>query len=186
MSIPPAFRLRTSALAGVAGALAIGALTSGALLPASRAQDASAAGADGAPRFAAIRVDTSPLGPELYPPTGERLRAIVAGELARRVTVTPDAPGAPALVVRVTRVNISPEAPRDAAPTATTGVLEDHMDGETLVVAPDGAVRQRFPVTVSVPAQPYQGEPGVEADFARLTRLAESYAAWSARFLGGK
>lgn len=137
--------------------------------------------------YASVSIDTSPLGASLYQPTGERLRAMMQAEMAKKFTITGD-PTKPRLVVRITDIvvpaNFGLDNQSGPAPLQTT----DRMDGETLVVAPDGKVLRRFPVTVTAPSAVAHaetgrpGESGVEPDFRRLADLVKSFASWSARY----
>lgn len=146
------------------------------------AQPANDRGAPGsAVGYASVTVDTSSLGASLYGPTGERLRSMVTDAMKSRFDVTGD-PGAPHLVVRITDIvlptNFGLDRQSDDAGLKTT----DRLDGETLVVAPDGVLLNRYPVTATSPSSLANGESGVEPDFRRLGELVNSYAGWSARY----
>lgn len=139
-------------------------------------------------RYASVTIDTSPLGATLYPPTGERLRAVMQAEMVTRFDIARDALPSelatlPRLVVRLTHIVAPPSSGHDQQRATAAGngreQPADQMDGETLVLAPDGKVLRRFPVTVAVPPK----ESGVDGpDFHRLDALAQSYASWSARY----
>lgn len=131
--------------------------------------------------YASVTVDTSALGASLYGPTGERLRSMMTEAMKGRFDITDDA-GAPHLVVRITGIvlptNFGLDRQSDDAGLKTT----DRLDGETLIVAPDGALLNRYPVTATSPSSLANGESGVEPDFRRLGELVDSYAGWSARY----
>lgn len=148
------------------------------------------AASQSAQSYTSVTVDTSPLGASLYKPTGERLRAMIEDEVKRRFSVTGDS-SKPRIVVRVTDLVVPsgnghahPNGPENAPP-------KDRMDGETLIIAPDGKVLGRYPVTVSAPAAmpgvsagglTSPNDSDVESDFRRLGELVKSYASWSARY----
>lgn len=174
---PPAPSLTRRLLAALALGLAIaGGFV---LAPALSNQDRPAA--QSAAEYASVTVDTAPLGAALYGPTGERLRAMMQGEMKRRFRVTGDTTK-PRLVVRITEVIVPANFGLDNQSGAAGLQTTDRMDGETLVLAPDGRTLRRFPVTVSSPSSTAQGESGVESDFRRLHDLVTSFASWSARY----
>jgi len=162
-------------------ALGLGLVVAGglALAPAFSGQDRS--DARPATGYASVTVDTAPLGASLYGPTGERLRAMMQAEMKRRFRITGDA-AKPRLVVRVTEIVIPANFGLDNQSGGASLQTTDRMDGETLVLAPDGKVLHRYPVTVTAPSSTAQGESGVEADFRRLGDLVKSFASWSARY----
>lgn len=164
-------------------ALALGLTAAGGfvLAPALSGSDRPATRA--ATEYASVTVDTTPLGAALYGPTGERLRAMMQAEMKRHFKVTGDA-SKPRLVVRVTEIVIPANFGLDNQSGGPGLQTTDRMDGETLVLAPDGKVLKRYPVTVSAPSSTAQGENGVEADFRRLRDLVKSFAGWSARYAG--
>jgi len=159
----------------VAGGLALAPALSGQDRPVTR----QASG------YASVTVDTAPLGASLYGPTGERLRAMMQAEMKRRFRITGDATQ-PHLLVRITEIVIPANFGLDNQSGGAALQTTDRMDGETLVVAPDGKVLQRFPVTVTAPSSTALGENGVEADFRRLGDLVRSFASWSARYAGSR
>lgn len=142
--------------------------------------------------YASVSVDTTPLAASLYKPTGERLRAMIETEIGQKFAVTGDT-SKPRIVVRVTDLVVPSSAGHEPRIGPINAQPVDRMDGETLIIAPDGNIIARYPVTVSAPASTPEAaassfaiatENGVEADFRRLGQLVKSFASWSARYAG--
>ncbi|WP_342360524.1 hypothetical protein [Terrarubrum flagellatum] len=158
----------------------------GSLIGLATAGVASRAFAQAPAAIGEIRVDLSELRAKGWgsPPLGvidaslrSGLRSAFAGRLG----------GGPALVVRITAVQLSGFAggPGGGARFGNGfGGQNDYMDGELLLVGRGGSIISRQPLLNAMPSQISAAWWDEKGELKRLAALSSSYAYWARRQLG--
>lgn len=153
-----------------------------ALAGAGRAQVAPA-------RFASVSVDVGPLRAQGLDAYAEFIRRALTAEVQRAFVDRLGGPG-PALVVRITGVSLNMYAGGGVGSSGRGRGLggggdNDYLDGEALVVGPRGAVLARYPQLSVVPASSGGAWYDPQSEQRRVAALAQHYAAWLRRTIGG-
>ncbi len=134
------------------------------------------------PRFSRIIVDVRPLYAKGLGPFADALRAALEAELARNFG---DRLGggrnAPRLVVRITGVSMASYVGRDGGRFFGGGVPNDYLEGEALVVAPNGQILARHPQLSALPANSGGAWYDPASEQRRVVALAAHYAGWLRR-----
>lgn len=158
---------RRSALAGCAAAIAAH--------PAS-GQNASPAA------FSSILVDVGPLRAKGLGPYAEAVQASLQAELARAFADR-IRPGGARLVVRIDAISLSSYVGSAGSRRFGGGVSSDYLDGEALVLGPQGEILVRHPQLSALPSNSGGAwySPGQEE--RRLDALTAHYAGWLRRGL---
>lgn len=132
--------------------------------------------------FSSITVDVRPLLDRGLGGYAERVRAVLAAELARAFADRSGGPG-PRLVVLVKGVSLNPYAGSGSRPGWGGGTTSDYLDGEALILDRGGQVLRRHPQLSAVPASSGGAWYDPESENRRLVALAAHYAAWLRRDL---
>lgn len=154
---------------------AIGALLAAFLLPAAAAAQAPS------PAFSDILVDIRPLRDKGLGPYADAVGTALRREL---LTAFADRRGrGPRLVVRVDGVSLrsyaGPGAERGGG--LSSSVQNDYMEGEALVVAPNGGVLARYPQLSALPASSGGAWYLPDAEARRVDALSQHFAGWFRR-----
>ncbi len=140
-------------------------------------------------RFSSVAVDVGPLralGLDTY---AEFVRRALLAEAQRAFADRLGGPG-PALVVRITGLSLnsyagSGQGTSGRGRSVGGGSDNDYLDGEALIVGPRGAVLARHPQLSVVPASSGGAWYDPQSEQRRIVALAQHYAAWLRRTLGG-
>ncbi len=169
------FASRRSFLAGAA------AFASAAMAGPAWAQFASAPAAW---QFSSVTVDVDRLHALGLGAYAEFVRAAVLAE-TRRAFADRLGRGGPRLVVRITGVQLSSYSGSGGGRLGGGGTPSDYLQGEALIVAPRGEILARYPQLSATPAS--SGGPwyDLQSERRRAIYLAQHYAAWLRRTIGG-
>jgi hypothetical protein len=142
-----------------------------------------AAAQDGSAHYGSIAVDVGPLRARGLGSFAEALRGDLEAAL-RAAFADRTGPG-PRLVVRITGVSLNAYAGSDSRPGrgAGSGMNNDYLEGEALVVGAGGEVLVRHPQLSVTPASYGGAWYDPESERRRLTVLAQHYAQWLRRAL---
>ena len=156
--------------------------------PPGRAQVAPGPAAPLPARFSSVSVDVGPLRAQGLDAYADFVRRALTAELQRAFADRLGGPG-PALVVRITGVSLYMYAGSGSGSgrghSFGGGSDNDYLDGEALIVGPRGAVLARYPQLSVLPASSGGAWYDPASEQRRTVALAQHYAAWLRRTLGG-
>ena len=136
----------------------------------------------GAPRFSSIVVDVRPLKAKQLGPFADFVRAALQAELERAYADRlGGGRGAPRLVVRIDGISMPAYVGRDGGRFFGGGVPNDYLEGEALVVAPNGQILARHPQLSALPANSGGAWFDPASERRRVVALAAHYAGWLRR-----
>lgn len=140
-------------------------------------------------RFSSVSVDVGPLRAQGLDVYAEFIRRALAAEVQRAFADRLGGPG-PALVVRITGISLNMYAGSGSGTSGRGRSLgggsdNDYLDGEALIVGPRGAVLARYPQLSVVPASSGGAWYDPQSEQRRVVALAQHYAAWLRRTIGG-
>nr|WP_232630973.1 hypothetical protein [Methylobacterium sp. Leaf118] len=135
-------------------------------------------------RFGGVAVDVRPLAAYGRGPQADALRADLTAALQRhfgdRIVR-----GGPTLVVRVSGLSLTPYAGGQGSRSGGFGGggETDYLEGEALLVGPNGAILARHPQLSALPSSSGGAWYDPASERRRVAALAEHYAAWLRRRL---
>ena len=139
-------------------------------------------------RFSSVSVDLGPLRALGLGAYAEFIRQALVAEMRRAFADRLGGPG-PALIVRITGVSLNSYAGSGQGGgrgrSLGGGSDNDYLDGEALIVGPRGAVLARHPQLSVVPASSGGAWYDPQSEQRRAVALAQHYAAWLRRTVGG-
>jgi hypothetical protein len=162
----------------LAGAVAV----AGAALTGSAA--AQLASAPAAWQFSSVTVDVDRLHALGLGPYAEFIRAAVLVE-TRRAFADRLGRGGPRLVVRITGIQLSSYSGNGGGRFGGGGTPSDYLEGEALIVGPRGEVLARYPQLSATPASSGGSWYDLQSERRRALYLAQHYASWLRRTIGG-
>ena len=160
---------RRAFTAGLGAALAVAAV-------------APALAQDVAGRFAGILVDVRPLEAKGLGPFAGTIRSALQTELGRAYADRLGAGrGASRLVVRIDGISLRAYSGPDGGRSFGGGTNNDYLEGEALVIAPDGRILLRHPQLSALPANSGGAWYDPNSEQRRIHALAAHYAGWLRR-----
>lgn len=136
----------------------------------------------GAPRFGSVVVDVRPLKAKQLGAFADFLGSVLQAELSRAYADRlGGGRGAPRLVVRIDGISMPAYVGRDGGRFFGGGVANDYLEGEALVVAPNGQVLARHPQLSALPANSGGAWFDPASEQRRVVALAAHYAGWLRR-----
>ncbi len=140
------------------------------------------ASAPAAGQFSSVAVDVSRLHALGLGPYAEFVRAALLAE-TRRVFADRLGRGGPRLVVRITGIHLASFASGGGGRLG--GPDTESLDGEALIVGPRGEILARYPQLSAVSASSTGPWYSPDTQRRRTIYLAQHYAGWLRRTLGG-
>ncbi|NNM73083.1 hypothetical protein [Enterovirga aerilata] len=151
-------------------------------LVAAAASGPSALAQAGPPRFSAVIVDVGPLHARRLGPFADFLRSALQAELARAFADRlGGGRGAPRLVVRIDGISMPSYVGREGGRFFGGGIQNDYLEGEALVVAPNGQILARHPQLSALPSNSGGAWYDERSEQRRVLALAAHYAGWLRR-----
>ena len=139
-------------------------------------------------RFSSVSVDVGLLRAQNLGSYAEFIRRVLLGEMQRTFADRLGGPG-PALIVRITGVSLNSYAGSGTGDgrgrSLGGGTDNDYLDGEALVIGPRGAIIARYPQLSALPASSGGAWYDPRSEQRRTMALAQHYAAWLRRTIGG-
>jgi len=135
-------------------------------------------------QFSSVTVDVGPLHARGAGHYAEFVRAALLAE-TRRAFADRIGRGGPRLVVRITGVHLSSYSGNGGGRHGGGSLHTDYLDGEALVVGPRGEVLARYPQLSATPANAGGAWYDLESERRRTILLAQHYASWLKRTIGG-
>ena len=137
-------------------------------------------------QFSSVAVDVGSLREQGLDAYAEFIRQALLAEMRRAFADRLGGPG-PVLVARITGVSLNSYAGSGSSRGRSLGggSDNDYLDGEALIVGPRGAVLARYPQLSALPASSGGAWYDPLSEQRRTVALAQHYAAWLRRTIGG-
>ena len=133
-------------------------------------------------RFAAVLVDIGPLQAKGLGPFADYVRSALQAELGKAYADRlGGGRGAPRLVVRIDGISMPAYVGREGGRSFGGGISNDYLEGEALVVAPNGQILTRHPQLSALPSNSGGAWYDERSEQRRVVALAAHYAGWLRR-----
>jgi hypothetical protein len=151
-------------------------------LAAAAASGSAVMGQAARPRFSAVLVDVGPLHAKQLGPFADFVRSALQAELAKAYADRlGGGRGAPRLVVRIDGISMPAYVGREGGRFFGGGISNDYLEGEALVVAPNGQILTRHPQLSALPSNSGGAWYDERSEQRRVIALAAHYAGWLRR-----